>query len=258
MVELLNAIDSIVANVMPEKIRSLADDIRRCGDAQNVSRLHQWPNNPQLQLHLNRLIESWERTPVSPVELAGMLIGASHAYQTAKAEETNELVWTGPSSALMSTRRTEQALLEVIQSAQESLFLVSFVAFEVSSISQALNSAIQSGVKVSILMEPAESAGGYAKEDCLASMNYAVPGSTLYTWSEENKAEQGGGYRLVHAKCSVADGKVAFITSANLTSAALERNMELGVLIRGNHTPKRLHDHLNSLISTNIIVQYRS
>jgi phosphatidylserine/phosphatidylglycerophosphate/cardiolipin synthase-like enzyme len=37
----------------------------------------------------------------------------------------------------------------------------------------------------------------------------------------------------MHAKAAVADSSTAFLTSANLTEAALERNMELGVLIHG-------------------------
>jgi phosphatidylserine/phosphatidylglycerophosphate/cardiolipin synthase-like enzyme len=42
-------------------------------------------------------------------------------------------------------------------------------------------------------------------------------------------AEGPGG--VLHAKVVVADDEVAFITSANLTEAALDRNIELGALI---------------------------
>ena len=41
----------------------------------------------------------------------------------------------------------------------------------------------------------------------------------------------------MHVKAAVADSRIAFLSSANLTEAALERNMELGVLIRGGHLP---------------------
>lgn len=50
-----------------------------------------------------------------------------------------------------------------------------------------------------------------------------------------------------------ADGELAFITSANLTSAAMERNMELGVLVKGGELPFELQRHLEALISTKII-----
>ena len=37
---------------------------------------------------------------------------------------------------------------------------------------------------------------------------------------------------VLHAKAIVADGEAVFTTSANLTDAALDRDIELGVLIR--------------------------
>jgi phosphatidylserine/phosphatidylglycerophosphate/cardiolipin synthase-like enzyme len=37
-----------------------------------------------------------------------------------------------------------------------------------------------------------------------------------------------------HAKCILVDGVTAFITSANFTESAHERNIELGVLFRDN------------------------
>ena len=48
---------------------------------------------------------------------------------------------------------------------------------------------------------------------------------------------------------------MAYITSANLTAAAMERNMELGVLVKGGNLPIELHQHLEALISTKIIEQ---
>ena len=59
----------------------------------------------------------------------------------------------------------------------------------------------------------------------------------------------------VHAKIAVVDGTRAFITSANLTSYALEKNIEAGVLINGGPVPKTLSDHLQALIDVRIIVR---
>lgn len=46
------------------------------------------------------------------------------------------------------------------------------------------------------------------------------------------------------------DGGVAFVTSANLTQAAMEWNMELGVLSPGGKVPLQLERHLEALITT--------
>jgi phosphatidylserine/phosphatidylglycerophosphate/cardiolipin synthase-like enzyme len=37
---------------------------------------------------------------------------------------------------------------------------------------------------------------------------------------------------VLHAKAVVADDEAVFVTSANLTEAALDRNIELGILLR--------------------------
>lgn len=84
-------------------------------------------------------------------------------------------------------------------------------------------------------------------------MKGILPSIDIYVWSWEMKSKQGHFSGAVHAKCAVADGELAFITSANLTSAAMERNMELGVLVKGGELPFELHRHLEALISTRII-----
>ena len=63
------------------------------------------------------------------------------------------------------------------------------------------------------------------------------------------------GQRGTHAKVAVADGRMCFVTSANLTGYAMEKNMEAGVLVTGGGIPERLHAHLLSLISGKVIHQ---
>ncbi len=55
---------------------------------------------------------------------------------------------------------------------------------------------------------------------------------------------------LMHVKAAVADSKVAFLTSANLTEAALERNMELGVLFRGGSLPAAIGRLIDALVES--------
>ena len=62
----------------------------------------------------------------------------------------------------------------------------------------------------------------------------------------------------VHAKVAVADSEIGFITSANLTGYAMEKNMEAGILLRGGDVPKTLMLHLNSLVDTKIISKLNS
>ena len=56
----------------------------------------------------------------------------------------------------------------------------------------------------------------------------------IFSWVDKRDGFAGG---KVHAKVAVADEAFCFISSANLTGHAMEKNMEAGVLIKGGATP---------------------
>lgn len=70
----------------------------------------------------------------------------------------------------------------------------------------------------------------------------------LLQWpSERRPRDEQGHAGLVHVKAAVADSRIAFLSSANLTEAALERNMELGILLRGGHLPAAIDRLIDAL-----------
>jgi phosphatidylserine/phosphatidylglycerophosphate/cardiolipin synthase-like enzyme len=58
----------------------------------------------------------------------------------------------------------------------------------------------------------------------------------------------------LHAKCIVVDGEAVFISSANFTEAAQERNAEVGLLVRSCWLAERLVLHFNMLLAGNLVV----
>jgi phosphatidylserine/phosphatidylglycerophosphate/cardiolipin synthase-like enzyme len=58
---------------------------------------------------------------------------------------------------------------------------------------------------------------------------------------------------ILHAKCVVIDGRTSFVSSANFTEAAQERNIEVGVLIRSSIVAERLINFFAALISTRAV-----
>lgn len=210
------------------------------------------------QARLDELKKAWAAAPsVSPREVGAAFAGAARAAHLSAQQTAVDLVWTGPKTGLIPTRSTEQVLLEVIDSAKTGLFLVSYVFYKTPRVIDALNSAIGRGVQVRILLELSSEHGGAIKGDSAGEMRKRVPGAAIYVWSPASRNRKGeAAAAAVHAKCAVADGCVAFITSANLTSAALERNMELGLLVRGGDVPKRLHAHLDALVTTEVIERW--
>ena len=250
MEDLLAAISNLVSNTPGERIEQLADAIHRLPDSEAVASLSAWAFTPRAKTRLDRLTASWERTEVPSSKLAGMLLGASYAYREVEAESETELVWTGPSSELVATRKTEQALLQVINAARAKLFLTSFVAYDVESIVAALTNAADRGVALSMLLESSDRHGGGVSIDGIARMREALPSARVYFWKEKGDEFAGG---KVHAKVAVCDERLCFISSANLTGHAMEKNMEAGVLIRGGALPRILHRHLEALVTVRIV-----
>lgn len=253
------AIGELAMALHADRIESIADAIRHLKSADEFQRATEaFGPNTDCDL-VERLRTSWAAAPqISPAEIAAAFRGAAQATALADRVGAVELVWTGPKTGLIPARRTEQVILEVIDSAATEIFLVTYVFYRASSVVAALNAAVDRGVSTNVLMESCTEHGGAVKGDSVKSIAEAVPGAAVYVWDPPSKSTGGEALSAsVHAKCVVADKKLAFITSANLTSAALERNMELGLVIRGGSVPERLQSHLNALVTTKVIRRWR-
>lgn len=249
MDELLDAISALVVLVSADKVNALATRIR-VTEVSKASSLLSILGTPLAKTVVEKLFAAWTKTKVTSDELASMLVASCYVHNKTLSQQSIELVWTGPTTSFVSARRTEQALLEVINSAQRSLFITSFVAYDVSSIVSALNSASKRGVTISMLLELSQTHGGSITFDALGKMRGLVPSADLYVWREKDSSYADGS---VHAKVAVADGEICFITSANLTGYAMEKNMEAGILLNGGQIPNQLMSHLCSLVQTKVI-----
>ena len=247
---LLEAVVDLVALVSPARASAVASALRGLPNATGAPSATTLAEAPAARIAIVRVLEAWSGTPASGDEVAGMLVGASEARSRIEREQGVELVWTGPTTRFVPTRRTEQVLLELIASAATDIVLVSFVAYDVASVVKALEDAIGRGVRLRVLIEASKAHGGTLDWDHAANMRKSVPGVQLYTWRQRVGPFVDG---KVHAKIAVVDGVRAFVTSANLTGHALEKNMEAGVLLHGGSVPRSLSDHIQALIDVGII-----
>lgn len=247
----MNRLDSAVAQLVtelhPDRIEVIARAVEKEKGSGFLQALKQNSGMSGRSLLWTDFKAALDESPeIDASNLAGRLRTAVAVAQILGAKSTTELVWSGPSTGFVPIRHTEQVLTGLIDEARERLFIVSFVAYKVKSVLAALKRAQARGVKIRVLIERSSEQGGCVDTDSIRTMREAVPDAEFLIW-EESKNE--GPYApKVHAKCAVADEKSAFITSANLTNAAMETNMELGVLIRGGMIPRNLAQHLNALV----------
>ena len=251
MQALLDAVVDLVALVSPAKVRTVASALRGLASPESAPTPSTLADTPAARAAVARLVATWlDQGSMSGDEVAGMLLGASETRLRVERELSVELVWTGPTTRFVPTRRTEQVLLDLIRSASTDLFLVSFVAYDVPSVAAAMNEATSRGVRVRVLLEASTSHGGSLAVDPAAIMRSQVPAAQILTWKRKPEPFVDG---KVHAKVAVVDATRAFVTSANLTGYALEKNMEAGVLIHGGPVPRTLRDHLDALIDVGVI-----
>lgn len=251
MEKLLDAVAAVVCRVSPEKVQAIANRVRRTDPSKASGALSGVVGTPAAAGVVDQLVDAWRATTVSAQELASILLAAGHVFTKTAGQQSTELVWTGPTTPFVSARRTEQTLLQVINAAEQTLFITSFVAYDVTTIVKALNDASTRGASISMLLESSQDHGGSMSFDVIGEMRMLVPSAKLYAWRERAAPFLDG---RVHAKVAVADGDMCFITSANLTCHAMEQNMEAGVLITGGKIARLLHDHLQALVDTKTVL----
>jgi phosphatidylserine/phosphatidylglycerophosphate/cardiolipin synthase-like enzyme len=203
--------------------------------------------------HAAAICEAWASTGLHGAGVALAVRSSADAVDEVRGEQEVSVVWTGPASYEVPLRATSAVLTEVIDEATKTLFVVSFAAYKVAAVVDALRDAADRGVDVRLVLESvAESKGklSHNAKQAFAALGDAV---SFYTWPAEQRVSQGGGQAAMHAKCAVADRRIAFVTSANLTGAAMTDNMELGLVVRGGDVPKRIANHFLQLMSSDTL-----
>lgn len=236
----------------PSKISMIAKKMKYLEKSAAIDQILSFVTSDAARDKLQEFLGEWQKSSLSGGEAGYLLIASSHSVNKANEESQTELVLTGPMTPFVATRRTERVLIDVITSAQVELFIVSFVAHQRQSILEALQKATDRGVEVNVILESSVESGGTLKSDQFSSLKTALPDATFYHWAEREGEFAGG---KVHAKIVVSDQKSAFLTSANLTGHAMERNIEAGALFHGGDTPQDIARHLRGLIDLKILIR---
>jgi len=255
--DLLAIIAELGIELHPDRINTLADKIKALDSVEQFTLLKSAFGQSIDKNTISGFDTAWKMNKdIVPLEIAAALRGASAAAMENEKRGKTEIVWTGPSMNHIPVRHTEQVLCEVIDSAKRHLFIVSFVAYEIDSIMKAMHNAIGRNVQIDLLLELSTSYGGHVSQDSIKMMKKFIPSANIYTWAEKTNVDAKHNIGSIHAKCAIADDELAFITSANLTPAAMERNVELGLLIRGGKLPSELQKHLESLITAKVFERF--
>jgi phosphatidylserine/phosphatidylglycerophosphate/cardiolipin synthase-like enzyme len=198
---------------------------------------------------VGKLAELFAATPDVDVRALALAIQATaNTARTLSTEERLQIAWTGPATEIVPLRRVDQVLYELVESAQSEVILVTYAAYKAERALAALRVASERGVRILLIVELSQEAGGKLTFDGLDRIRAQVPQARVLHWPLSRRPRSGAGqYGAMHVKCLIADRKKALVSSANLTDYALEMNMELGLLVHGS-LPGRLAEHFDQLI----------
>jgi phosphatidylserine/phosphatidylglycerophosphate/cardiolipin synthase-like enzyme len=253
---LAGAIARCVDELTPGALAALAEALRA---GRPRDRLVEVVPTEHYRAVVRDLVRAWSGSSDTSAEALTLALESSATAARLADEETLSVVWSGPPTEAVPLRRTDQVLLQLIRGARQRLLIVSFVVTRIDAIAAAVVDVAGRDVGVAMILE-SEVEGGRAGFEGAGGLAAEIARHVrLYTWPAERRpVDRRGGRAVLHAKVAVADGSVLVVSSANLTESAMERNMELGLLVRGGAVPARVQTHFDRLIERGELQPIRS
>jgi len=168
-----------------------------------------------------------------------------------------DLVWSGPEIPGLHARDTRRVFDELLGTAEHSLWISTYAFFEGRKAFDVLAHRMDArpALAVTLLLNIQRRSGDTTDAQNLVRRfadrfwQMEWPGSSRpRVYYDPRSLEIGGPAGVLHAKAVVADDEAVFITSANLTEAALERNIEMGLFIRDRALAASVVTHFRGLI----------
>ena len=175
-----------------------------------------------------------------------------------------DLVWSGPELPGVPARDTRRVYEELLSTASASLWVSTYAYFDGPRVFDQLARRMNAvpAMKVMLLLNIERRRGDTTARESLVRRfadsfwNADWPGwsSRPSVYYDPRSLDQDGPEGVLHAKAVVADAEAVFVTSANLTDAALDRNIELGILVRDRALAASVIGHFVGLIDAKLLL----
>lgn len=201
------------------------------------------------------------------LEQLGVSGSAAAAWIRAVEDATSrqprpDLVWSGPEVAGLHARDTRRVYEELLGSAERSVWASTYAFFDGPKAFEILARRMDAtpGLRVTLLLNIQRKRGDTTATEQLvrkfANRFWGTdwPGTSRPTiYYDPRSLELDGPAGVLHAKAMVADDEAVFVTSANLTEAALDRNIEVGLLVRDRALAASVSSHFRGLIDRGLL-----
>ena len=173
-----------------------------------------------------------------------------------------DLVWSGPEVQGLHARDTRRVYEELLGSARRTVWASTYAFFDGPKAFEVLARRMDTTPELSatLLLNIQRKRGDTTVADHLirkfADRFWGVdwPGSSRpRVFYDPRALELDGPAGVLHAKAVVVDDEAVFVTSANLTEAALDRNIELGLVVRDQALAASVSGHFRVLIERGVL-----
>jgi phosphatidylserine/phosphatidylglycerophosphate/cardiolipin synthase-like enzyme len=214
--------------------------------------------------------EGAEAVCTSIASLAAMGLSATacaawiDAVESAAARGTPrpDLVWSGPEVPGLHARDTRRVFEEMLGTAERSIWASTYAYFDGQKAFEVVARRMDEvpGLEVTLLLNIARKRGDTSVTadvvrrfaDRLWQQDW--PGTARpRVFYDPRALDLDGPSGVLHAKAVVTDDESVFITSANMTEAALDRNIELGVLLKDRAMAGTVTAHFRALIERKLV-----
>ena len=172
-----------------------------------------------------------------------------------------DLVWSGPEVEGVPARDTRRVYEELFTSARRSIWAVSYAYFDGPRFFDLLAKRREAvpELRVTLLLNidrgrhDTSSPGDVIRRFADRFWHKDWPGSPRPRVFYDPRSVDPDAPGVLHAKSVVVDDERLFVTSANFTGAALDHNIELGLLVRDRPLALSVARHLQGLIDRNLL-----
>lgn len=194
--------------------------------------------------------------------------GAAAAAWIRTAEEVSarvprpDLVWSGPDVPGLHARDTRRVYEELLGSAERSIWACTYAFFDGPRAFEVLARRMDArpDLHVILLLNIQRGRGDTSTAEKVVRRfadhfwTKDWPGAARPSvYYDPRSLELDGRVGVLHAKAVIADDEAVFVTSANLTEAALDRNIEIGLVIRDRALAASVSSHFRVLIERGLL-----
>ena len=206
-----------------------------------------------------KALDELDSLGVSGRGCAAWLRGFDHV---ASRRTAPDFVWSGPEVSGLHARDTRRVYEELLGSAACSAWVTTYAFFDGPRAFEVLARRMDETpeLAVTLLLNVQRKRGDTTAADHLVRRfadrfwTEEWPGSARpRVFYDPRSLDPEGGAGVLHAKAVVVDDQAVFVTSANLTEAALDRNIEIGLLVRDRTLATTMTRHFTTLIERSLL-----